>query len=279
MRSSDQDSSREQEVVHLLTSSYTDVIESPDFGSKHKRIKELFIKRDFVTVFQPENLSVYLVAYVPTRALIYRQFFSSEEYILKILQRPNLNVCCLGGGPGSELLGLASVSREQEKPFKMTMNVHDMADWSEAINPLLKKLESEWNIGPEVITYNNYVTDMLDSTNEKLYQDIKDADLVTLMFTVNELFKENKAKALSFLSSVREGMKKGAFLLIIDCAGEFSQIQVGPQKYMIYSLLDYVKGFKKILFENSRWYRFPPGITCPVKLDNQRYFWRLYRKD
>lgn len=37
---------------------------------------------------------------------------------------------------------------------------------------------------------------------------IKEADLITLMFTINELFKD-KAKALDFLSKIRENMKKG----------------------------------------------------------------------
>jgi 25S rRNA (uracil2843-N3)-methyltransferase len=71
----------------------------------------------------------------------------------------------------------------------------------------------------------------------------------------------------------------GAFLLIVDSAGDFSEIRVGTKTYMVYTLLDYIKGFKKILMENARWYRFPPGLSFPVKLQNQRYFWRLYRKD
>jgi hypothetical protein len=74
----------------------------------------------------------------------------------------------IGGGPGSELLGVASVSREQDKPFNITMNVHDMADWQKPLAPMLEYLEKEWQIGKDVIDYTSHVTDILDLSNPKV---------------------------------------------------------------------------------------------------------------
>jgi len=83
---------------------------------------------------------------------------------------------------------------------------------------------------------------------------------------------------LGFLAGVRERMKIGAYLLVVDSASDFSLIQVGTKQYMVYQVLDQIQGFKSILSTDSRWYRMPSGLSYPLKLHNQRYYVRLYRK-
>lgn len=66
------------------------------------------------------------------------------------------------------MLGIASVSKTLVTPFKLTMSVHDMADWTEPLAPLLKTLETDWGIGPSVIDYKPYVTNILDISNPQV---------------------------------------------------------------------------------------------------------------
>lgn len=66
-------------------------------------------------------------------------------------------------------MGVASASHDQEVAFNLTMNVHDMADWSDTIAPLRKKLEEEWKIDSNVVNYQAHVTDFLEIANEKVW--------------------------------------------------------------------------------------------------------------
>eukprot|EP01126_Amoeba_proteus_P055368 TRINITY_DN6867_c0_g2_i1.p1 TRINITY_DN6867_c0_g2~~TRINITY_DN6867_c0_g2_i1.p1 ORF type:complete len:234 (-),score=46.28 TRINITY_DN6867_c0_g2_i1:424-1125(-) len=198
----------EQEILDLLWETYEDIYSQEDFGTKLQKIKEHFVKRDYLEVFQADYLPVYLANYVPSRALTYHELFVSESFLLDLLFKPHLNICCLGGGPGSELLSIASVAREfASRSMTITMNVHDLVTWDETVQPLLLSLLEKWNVGPDVVKYNTFTTDILVPTTE-LLEHLKEAELVTLMFTVNELFQQ-KNKALSFMSQVRDNMKKG----------------------------------------------------------------------
>jgi len=55
----------------------------------------------------------------------------------------------------------------------------------------------------------------------------KNSHLVTMMFVLNELVQESKARALAFLSRLVAALRPGALLLVVDSAGDFSQLSLG----------------------------------------------------
>jgi len=270
--------SPEQSILDLIQTSYLSVLRSPDFKRKLQGIKQHFVNREYDMVFnQPEHLPIYLVNYIPTRALVYYNLFISEPQLLEILNQKGLNICCLGGGPGSELLALCCVALTSKSPLQIIINIHDIADWSEPLEPLLRALEDRWNISEEIISRNFFLSDILDPS-PVLLDHVVSANLITLMFTVNELFVYKK-KAMYLLSILKEKLQKGTYLLVLDSAGDFSEIVVGKRTYMTYQLFDYLPGFKSIISVDSRWYRYPVTLKYPLKLSNQRYFLRLYQKE
>lgn len=47
---------------------------------------------------------------------------------------------------------------------------------------------------------------------------------------------------------------------------------------MVYMILDHLKDLAIVHQDDATWYRCPPGVTYPLKLENMRHFIRIYRK-
>jgi hypothetical protein len=65
------------------------------------------------------------------------------------------------------------------------------------------------------------------------------------MFVVNELVQQDRVKAMETLGQIVAGMRKGAFLLVIDSFSNMSDVQVGGKTHRVHTLLDHLKGLRK----------------------------------
>lgn len=125
------------------------------------------------------------------------------------------------------------------------------------------------------------VGDVLDENNVHLDECISKASLITASFLLNELLATSKRDFVRFLGRLIHSMRKGALLLVIDSAGSFSKVGVSSKEYMCFDLLDNLKAFEILESTNSRWFRLPERdmeLVPGIKLQNMRYFMRLYRK-
>lgn len=75
-------------------------------------------------------------------------------------------------------------------------------------------------------------------------------------------------------------MMPGSKLLVVDSAGSFSDVEIAGQRYMCYHLLDNIEALECIQKSDSEWYRYPKKLEnmYPGKLNNMRFFYRLYKK-
>ncbi|RKP24366.1 hypothetical protein SYNPS1DRAFT_23539, partial [Syncephalis pseudoplumigaleata] len=104
------------------------------------------------------------------------------------------------------------------------------------------------------------------------------ADLVTAMFVMNELFTD-KRQAMKLVQALVAHLRPGAYFLLVDSAGSFSNLKVGQRTYMIYTIFDALHAyFEPVISEDSEWYRYPKHLNYPLELNNMRYFIRLYRR-
>ena len=99
------------EVLAMFTAVCAPVLQDPvEMKVAVRRIKDLFIKRDFLAIFTDRaNLYTYLARWVPPRALCYIDLFGSNKVLRKILSK-NVRCTCLGAGPGSELVALSALA-------------------------------------------------------------------------------------------------------------------------------------------------------------------------
>ncbi|KAH0548346.1 hypothetical protein GP486_007977 [Trichoglossum hirsutum] len=237
-----------------------------------------------------------------------------------------LNVICLGGGAGAEIVGLGGYLKYLQASAipgfclpRIEITAVDIANWSGVVHALednvttalpLPKYASEKvkaaNV-PLVCRDDYSVTfhqcDLLGIDIHQLGSLVKDSKLITLMFTLNELYSSSIPQTTKFLLSLGSLVKRGTLLLVVDSPGSYSTVELGNsgnnsidgaektgRKYPMHWLLDHTlletssegkpdqqhAKWKKLVSDDSRWFRLPDGLRYPIELENMRYQIHLY---
>jgi len=140
-----------------------------------------------------------------------------------------------------------------------------------------------------LVTAQNHLNDLLG----------KKPMLLTLLFTLNELYTTSIGKTTAFLLKLTMAVKPGSLLLVVDSPGSYSETKLGSEatKYPMSWLMDHTlleaqdtkeepKGGKneaapswvKVVSEESKWFRIPEELRYPIPLENMRYQMHLYRR-
>jgi 25S rRNA (uracil2843-N3)-methyltransferase len=117
--------------------------------------------------------------------------------------------------------------------------------------------------------------------------------LITLLFTLNELYTSSIAQTTAFLLNLTAAVAQGTVLLVVDSPGSYSEATVGKdkKKYPMRWLMDRTllgeqkeKGeadgpeWEKPVADESRWFRMPEELKYPISLENMRYQIHLFRR-
>lgn len=300
---------------------FRDALEPDEQDSKTvQEVKGHLYNREFSTAFgNQEYLKVYASRWSPSRALGYLQIFNDVQRHFDVAAdegeslsiRPR-NIVCLGGGAGAELVALAgwlSQSSPEAEEQKLDIKLLDIASWESVVEylqrrivipPELSKYASaaakEANkamLSEECIKVESQQQDLLEWPESKLKTTVGGADLVTLMFTLNELYSTNLAATQHLLARLTDCMQLGSHLLVVDSPGSYSTVSINgaEKKYPMQWLLDYTllgsgqkKGkddgakWAKVESDESRWFRLSPDLKYPIELENMRFQMHLYRR-
>ncbi|CDO92926.1 unnamed protein product [Kluyveromyces dobzhanskii CBS 2104] len=314
---------------------YGDEIDEVELREQVQAVKANLYDREYTKAFDSvEKRVAYCCRWSPSRAVAYSSLFASLKPVKNVLQckHPDdgldeedsdsdsdditqhlskrlesldldplsMNVLCIGGGAGGELVSFASIfapSRDynsqyatdkREKKFSsLNIQVVDIADWSDIVGRIDHTIKSKWlRSQSENFSINFKHADILSMTTSQLNLD--KVNLISLLFTTNELFMEDKAKSIRFLQQLNKNCASGTYLLIVESAGSFSHIEVGSKKFPIQFLIDTILQGKRgdeengcwdlVDMEDSIWYRCDEKFDYKLKLENMRFFYRLYRK-
>jgi 25S rRNA (uracil2843-N3)-methyltransferase len=117
--------------------------------------------------------------------------------------------------------------------------------------------------------------------------------LLTLLFTLNELYTSSIGKTTGFLLNLTSVVKPGSLLLVVDSPGSYSETAVGaeakkyPMKWLLdHTLLETQKSggeesapeWAKVVSDESSWFRLPEILHYPILLENMRSQIHLYRR-
>ncbi|KAI5206065.1 hypothetical protein E4T39_02670 [Aureobasidium subglaciale] len=321
-----------------------------------QEVKGHLFNRDFATAFGKEDyLEAYAARWSPSRALGYAQIFSdlSPEISDLLDRKPSasketnddestlseqldnrltletttdsskpLNILCLGGGAGAEVVGLAGWFRylndktpsadDEPQPNISKLDIHgvDVASWDKVMQDLHQgvitppflsnyasaaaKAANKAVLSSEVFSTRFKQQDLLDTEAAGIKDLVADSDIVTIMFTLNELYSTSVAKTQRLLYALTAHMRPGSLLLVVDSPGSYSTVTLNgaSQKYPMQWLLDHTllspkkgaeKGapnqWKKLLSDESRWFRLPDeDLKYPIDLENMRYQIHLYQR-
>ncbi|KAF1957919.1 hypothetical protein CC80DRAFT_470019 [Byssothecium circinans] len=133
--------------------------------------------------------------------------------------------------------------------------------------------------------------DILNLPPDTLSHALQDANLVTIMFTLNELYTTSLPLTQSFLLHLTKSLHLGAILLVVDSPGSYSTVSLNgaEKRYPMHWLLEYAllgtggrdegeRGWVKVRGEVGWWFRLQEGLRYPIELENMRMQVHLYRR-
>ncbi|KAL4981310.1 hypothetical protein BDW68DRAFT_196780 [Aspergillus falconensis] len=121
-------------------------------------------------------------------------------------------------------------------------------------------------------------------------------NIVTLMFTLNELFSTSMSKGTSFLLRTTDLLARGTILLVVDSPGSYSTLKLNksrgeqqerqyPMKFLLdHTLLSVARGkWEKLYSQGSRWWRRDASrlwydVGEGAGLEDMRFQIHIYRR-
>lgn len=231
-----------------------------------------------------------------------------------------MNVTCFGGGGGAEAgaLGLMhgsypNVRTDVTETLSISLNIIDVANWSGVLRQLESSIFTESSQSAQASAVGTTIQTPLTTPNhfsvtfhqcdilnldECAYKVVlKNSDLITLMFTLNELYTASMPRTTEFLLAMTSHVKKGTLLLVVDSPGSYSTVGLGnndaaakknyPMQWLLdHTLLSLASGGKnhgqasweKLVSDDSRWFRLSDKLKYPIRLEHTRYQLHLYRR-
>lgn len=147
---------------------------------------------------------------------MFKALSRSVIQVSKVFDQPIVKVACVGGGPGSDILGIAKFIETHEiANVALDITVLDKtAEWSVVRTALVN------TVGGIKITQKNQTLDMttLDAWTDDWT--FLDSDLFTFSFSLSEVWCYNQKKSVSgFIDKIISGSKKGALFVYLDNGG------------------------------------------------------------
>lgn len=285
-----------------------------------QEVKKHLFNRDFVQAFGKESyLRAYAGRWSPSRALAYHQVLVDvQDDILATFGQDHagescFQAICIGGGAGAELVSLATWLNQSlvaNGVRKVHATLLDIAAWE----PVVAELHHAITTPPTLSAYASAAVkeanaamlakeaysvafkqmDALSIPDAQCKDMFGNANLITMMFTLNELYSTSVAKTQQMLARITVSAQPGAHLLVVDSPGSYSTVSInGADKiYPMQWLLDLTlvgaskrpdghdarAKWQKLVTDESRWFRLPLGLKYAIELENCRYQIHLYRK-
>ena len=256
------------------------------------------------------------------------------------LRAKNNRFICIGAGAGAEIVAFGGylsllsgrlgfdrqevIDRDKGRdnpisPQTVEITAIDIADWGSVVDrlqsnitaapPLSQYASAEAKaansalLGTNAIILNFVKQDVLGMAIDQMPAIFADALLVTLMFTLNELYTNSISATTNLLLALTMLLPTGALLLVVDSPGSYSTVSVGKtsdangqstKNYPMQWLLDHTllesaaigssknasaeHQWEKLESRDSEWFRLPSELRYPIELEDMRYQMHLYRR-
>lgn len=154
----------------------------------------------------------YIYKYTVAHADYIMQLIRGTKALRELLSKKSIEVACLGGGPGSDLLGLLKyLIQTGAKDLSLKCYIFDKERaWGDSWSDVASSLNPPFQLYP--------VFQQMDVTDPKTwvsYQKFLRADLFTLSYFLSEVWKI-KEDAEPFFEHCLSQMKSGSMILFVD---------------------------------------------------------------
>jgi hypothetical protein len=158
----------------------------------------------------PVTRFAYIYVYVTSHANVVYQLIRKSSALRTLFKRDQVNITCIGGGPGSDFLGILKyIFKDGTKVPRLKLSLFDKESaWSECWSDVDDKLGL-----PISNVFQNF--DVTDPKTWKPYDKYLSADLFTMIFFMSEI-DSLRAQAEPFFAHLFNNAKQGALLLYVD---------------------------------------------------------------
>jgi 25S rRNA (uracil2843-N3)-methyltransferase len=308
----------QQLLLNIFKNSFSERFES-DIKPLLQEVKGHLYNRDFLTAFgKEEYLEAYAARWSPSRALGYLEVFESlaQEFQPHSeseddSEHSKWEVVCLGGGAGAEIVALGGflkrleMTAEKEHKREISVAAIDVAAWTNVVDKLRSHIVSKPPLSkfasaaaqaantalldPTSLDVSFHQLDILNAPSAAFAPLVQDKNLITLMFTLNELYATSLSLTQQFLRNLTSSLRPGAFLLVVDSPGSYSSVSLNgaEKRYPMQWLLDHTllreeRGvtleWEKVKEDESRWFRLDERLKYPIELEDMRFQLHLYRR-
>ena len=212
-----------QLIKLVLDDAYASICASDDDAKDALIRKELDrLSSEYSKLTDPNAVTIDYSDPLKRFAYIFKYTVAHADYIMQLIRKDarlrelftvdNLEVACLGGGPGSDLLGILKyMIQEGIKDCSLTCYIFDKErSWGDSWSDVARILKPPFNMFPIF-----QQLDVTDATTWKSYHKFLRADLFTLSYFLSEVWKI-KTDAEPFFIHCMSKMKNGAMMLFVD---------------------------------------------------------------
>jgi hypothetical protein len=167
--------------------------------------------RPCINYSEPVTRFAYIYKYTVAHADYIRQLIGGCPTICNLFTQSKVDVACLGGGPGSDLLGIMKhmLHVRSKTKFKCFMFDKERA-WGDSWSDVADNLEAPFQVFPIFEQL-----DVTDSATWSSYQKFLRCDLFTLSFFMSEVWRI-RTQAEPFFEHCFTQAKPGGLFLFID---------------------------------------------------------------
>jgi SAM-dependent methyltransferase len=159
----------------------------------------------------PQARFAYIYKYTVAHADYIRQLIERNDQLRALFQSDSVSVACVGGGPGSDLLGILKYMLRVESKATLTCYLFDRERaWGDSWSEVAKHLAADFQLYPVF-----QQMDITDASQWASYRKFLTADLFTFSYFLSEVWSF-KDQAAPFFEHCMKKAKPGSLFLFID---------------------------------------------------------------
>ncbi|TWU02864.1 hypothetical protein [Stieleria varia] len=211
-----------QLIKAVLDKAYS-YIDLPDETAKNAAIKTRLgeLSHAYRQLTKEDGIAIDYSDPVSRFAYIYKYTIGHADYIMQIIRRheelttlfdeDELDVACIGGGPGSDFLGVLKYMLKRDKKLALTCYLFDRErSWGDSWSGVAKVLKPDFPIYPVF-----QQLDVTDRSTWSAYNDYLNSRLFTLSYFMSEVYKFRDT-AEPYFAETFDRLTPGTKVLFVD---------------------------------------------------------------
>jgi hypothetical protein len=195
----------------------------------------------------------YVFQHVPAHAHWIYDLIHKCPKALAVLKSGKARITCIGGGPGSEIVGVLKVLDEIDEKCSLFCELIDGCEaWKATWSDLAFLLELDDSLHTDYVIH-----DVSDKDTWSSPSRINKADIIILSFFVSEVY--HLRTSVEYLTKMLSAAKRGAILLVLDnrtkdfydlvdaiaAKASFKKLNGGEERWKIYDSGEEMSKLKK----------------------------------